>query len=168
MRIWGGFQEIAPTRGGAISWNSQIRIEMAPVILLAVFLDFGTGEKKRMSLEFYTSSLLDFVHFLANSKMQQCKTKVIAKFLSTIENRSNIMCVINILVTLGGPFKNYNTEIWHNFTVLGISLLPSTFQVSEFTNHYQYFFNIPVVVFYDEKKWIYFVIIKSGSDVLAV
>ena len=39
MRIWGGFQEIAPTRGGAISWNSQIRIEMAPVILLVAVLN---------------------------------------------------------------------------------------------------------------------------------
>ena len=34
----GVFQEIAPTRGGAISWNSQIRTEMAPVILLLVIV----------------------------------------------------------------------------------------------------------------------------------
>ena len=46
----GVFREIAPTRGGAISWNSQIRTEMTPVILL-LFL-FGLLTERSEFLNF--------------------------------------------------------------------------------------------------------------------
>ena len=69
----GVFREIAPTRGGAISWNPQIRNEMAPVILLGARKDKNTRRAHELAESFFAA------HDIPNRKITRRRFPLIEK-----------------------------------------------------------------------------------------